>query len=99
MTNKKLRFPLFIIVILIAFFISSCVYKVPVEECLTEEPSGFLQGLMHGIILPFQFIISLFKTDLAIYDINNNGNWYNFGFVFGASMILGGGSKATCKKS
>jgi hypothetical protein len=26
-----------------------------------------------------------------VYEIHNNGNWYNCGFVLGAGVLLGGG--------
>lgn len=55
------------------------------------EPAGFWVGLWHGIIMPFTFIVSLFNPDIGIYESNNNGNWYNFGFVIGASGTGGGG--------
>lgn len=51
--------------------------------------AGFWPGLWHGLILPVSFIISLFKDDVGIYEIHNNGNWYNFGFVLGTSWIFG----------
>lgn len=53
--------------------------------------SGFWNGLWHGFISPFAFIVSLFTDDVNIYDVHNNGRWYNFGFLLGAMVILGGG--------
>jgi hypothetical protein len=55
------------------------------------EPAGFWAGLWHGSILPITFIVSLFKPGVGIYEIHNNGGWYNFGFVLGAASSLGGG--------
>ena len=57
------------------------------------KPAGFWAGLWHGSILPLAFIASLFKPGVGIYETHNNGGWYNFGFVLGASSALGGGSK------
>ncbi len=57
------------------------------------EPAGFWAGVWHGMILPFTFLVSLFKPGVGIYETNNNGGWYNFGFVLGASSSLGGGPK------
>jgi hypothetical protein len=34
-----------------------------------------------------------------IYEVHNNGNWYNFGFVFGLSIVFGSGSRATAPAS
>ena len=53
--------------------------------------AGFWQGLWHGVIAPFTFIVSLFSDNVHIYEVHNNGNWYNFGFLFGVTIILGGG--------
>jgi hypothetical protein len=55
------------------------------------EPAGFWAGLWHGLILPITFFISLFNPGVGIYETNNNGGWYNFGFLLGASSSLGGG--------
>ena len=57
------------------------------------KPAGFWAGLWHGTILPFTFLVSLFNSDVGLYETHNNGGWYNFGFILGASSSLGGGSK------
>jgi hypothetical protein len=59
------------------------------------EIAGFWQGLWHGFISPFTFLISLFKDDINIYEVYNNGGWYNFGFMFGVSIIFGGSGRQT----
>ncbi|MDY0231417.1 MAG: hypothetical protein RBR88_02925, partial [Candidatus Saccharicenans sp.] len=53
--------------------------------------AGFLSGLWHGFISPVTFIVSLFTKNVRIYEIHNNGGWYNFGFVLGAGLFLQGG--------
>jgi hypothetical protein len=53
-------------------------------------PAGFWAGLWHGLILPFTFLISLVITEVRIYEVNNNGRWYDFGFLFGVSLTWGG---------
>lgn len=57
----------------------------------TDHISGFWAGLWQGLILPISFVISLFTDSVSIYDVHNNGNWYDFGFVLGAILIPGGG--------
>ena len=52
--------------------------------------AGFLAGLWHGLILPITFIVSLFSLNVRIYEKNNSGRWYDFGFILGASSSLGG---------
>jgi 4-amino-4-deoxy-L-arabinose transferase-like glycosyltransferase len=53
--------------------------------------AGFWHGLWHGLIAPVTFIISLFSRTVQMYEVHNNGNWYNFGFLLGMMIILGGG--------
>lgn len=57
----------------------------------TDSVAGFWLGLWHGIISPITFLISLFTDDVNIYEVYNNGNWYDFGFVLGAGILFGGG--------
>jgi len=55
------------------------------------ESAGFWLGLWHGIISPVTFVISLFNEKVSIYEVHNDGNWYDFGFVLGAGILFGGG--------
>lgn len=59
------------------------------------EVAGFWNGLWHGIIAPVTFIISLFSDNVEMYEVHNNGGWYNFGFLFGMMIIFGGGGGGT----
>ena len=59
-----------------------------------KELAGFWLGLWHGIITPVTFVISLFNDNVNIYEVHNNGNWYDFGYVFGLSIVFGSGSRA-----
>ena len=54
--------------------------------------AGFWHGLWHGLIAPVTFIISLFTRSVHMYEVHNNGGWYNFGFLLGMMIIFGGGS-------
>jgi hypothetical protein len=56
------------------------------------EPAGFWDGFWHGFICPITFIISLFNSSVRIYEQNNRGRWYDFGFVLGSGFTIGGGS-------
>jgi hypothetical protein len=53
--------------------------------------AGFWIGLWQGFIAPFVLVVSLFKSNLNIYEIHNNGAWYNFGYLFGLACFFGGG--------
>ncbi len=74
---------------------AGCADVTPIENCIVDEPSGFLGGLWHGLIAPLSFIGSLFIDDIAMYAVNNNGGLYDFGFVIGAGILFGGSGKAT----
>jgi hypothetical protein len=54
--------------------------------------AGFWRGLWNGIIAPVTFVISLFNANVQMYEVHNNGGWYNFGFLLGISSIFGGGA-------
>ena len=83
--------PLFLLLI---FLLSGCADVTSVQECVYGTPYGFWGALWHGIIAPFSFVGSLFFEDIAMYAVNNNGGWYNFGFVLGAGILSFGSHKA-----
>lgn len=55
---------------------------------IIPEGAGFFMGFWHGLILPFSFIASLFTDTVSIYEVKNNGGFYDFGFVWGAGSLL-----------
>lgn len=57
----------------------------------SDAPAGFWLGLWHGAIIPVTFVISLFNDNVSVYEVHNSGNWYDFGFVLGILIVLGGG--------
>ncbi len=61
--------------------------------------AGFWMGLWHGIIAPVTFVISLFSNSVTVFEVYNNGGWYTFGFLIGASMTLGGSGGAASRRS
>jgi hypothetical protein len=70
----------------------------PGNERFDEKPAGFWAGLWHGFICVFTFIIGLFTNKVTMFEVNNSGNWYNFGFLIGAAIFLGGSCGPSCKK-
>jgi hypothetical protein len=66
--------------------VSSCAHQPSPE---VYDPPGFFSGLLHGFLIFFSFIGSIF-TDARIYSFPNSGGWYDFGYLIGASMFLGG---------
>ena len=89
------------LLVLFALLASAC---APTPNELVNTPdqddqiAGFWRGLWHGIISPFAFIVSLFSDNVGIYEVHNNGNWYNFGFMFGVSIIFGGSGGGAARR-
>jgi hypothetical protein len=46
---------------------------------------GFFTGLLHGLIIFFSLIASIF-WDVRIYAFPNSGGWYDFGFFIGVAL-------------
>ncbi|MBN2543990.1 hypothetical protein JXI42_14115 [bacterium] len=89
-----MRTILLCIIFIAALLLISCaagynsLEKVPNDE---GEIAGFWLGLWHGLIAPVTFIISLFTDKVHFYQVYNNGNWYNIGFILGAGILGQGG--------
>jgi hypothetical protein len=58
------------------------------------DPAGFWLGLWQGLISPITSIVSLFTTKVNIYEVQNNGNWYDFGFMLGVACAFSSGGWA-----
>ena len=52
--------------------------------------AGFWLGIWHGVIAPVTFVISLFSERVHLYEVHNNGGWYNFGFMIGLWISVAG---------
>ncbi len=55
------------------------------------DAAGFLTGWWQGFTVLFTFLWSLFNDNVAIYEVNNSGGWYDFGYLLGIMMFWGGG--------
>ena len=87
MTGSRLRAALLLVGAVVV--LAACAAG-PNDATGTGEDAGFWLGLWHGFISPVTFVISLFTDEVNIYEVQNNGNWYDFGFMFGISMAFGG---------
>ena len=100
MTKKRLL--LVFIAILAMFLLAGCAAGTNPTVDIPDvdgKSAGFWSGLWHGVISPITFIISLFSDNVNIYEVYNSGNWYDFGFMLGVSIIFGGGARAAKRKS
>jgi hypothetical protein len=97
MNPRRLLPTLFVLVLLLA----ACSAGANPETGIAAadgDVAGFWMGLWHGLIAPVTFLISLFKDTVNVYDVHNNGNWYDFGFMFGLSISLGGSSRSAKRR-
>ncbi|MGZ4936231.1 MAG: hypothetical protein ACXV4C_06740, partial [Halobacteriota archaeon] len=58
---------------------------------LSGAPAGFWLGLWQGLIVFLSFIASWFDNNIVLYQVNNNGFWYNLGYIIGLIIIGAGG--------
>ena len=88
-----MKWPPLIVWVLVSgmLFLTACADSIPDPD----TQYGFLSGLIHGFILPFSFVVSIFDNDVAIYGIPNTGVWYDLEFLLGAGAILGGGGRGS----
>lgn len=85
------------LLVLVAILMSGC--AAGTARFSAEQPAGFWAGLWHGAISVVTLIIHIFNSGVSVYEINNIGGWYDFGFLLGVICIWGGGSKASCSRS
>ena len=77
--------PIWLIGILL--LLTGCADSMTFEQAAEAEKVGFWHGLWHGLIIIFAWLGSLASDEIAVYAINNNGGWYDFGFVLGVGGI------------
>lgn len=92
----------FIIIMAVFLILTACAagpneaLNVPSTDNLVI--AGFWRGLWQGIIAPVTFFISLFTDKINLYEVHNNGGWYDLGFVIGAGIMFGGGGRASRRR-
>jgi hypothetical protein len=79
-------------VVLALLTLSACAAGPNAMVDTGPDPAGFWLGLWQGMISPITFLISLFTPEVNIYEVQNNGNWYDFGFMLGVVIAFGGGA-------
>ena len=74
-----------ILIIVLITFLAGCLPDISTD--LQESQAGFFLGIWHGWIAPVSLIASIFNKDITIFESNNTGFWYGFGFYI---AIIGG---------
>jgi hypothetical protein len=50
--------------------------------------AGVWMGIWHGVISPVTLVISFFNKGVQMYEVHNNGNQYNLGFLLGVAIVF-----------
>lgn len=89
MTKRTARIIAIIALVIISTVIlTSC---FPGDGVNTDKKkAGFFTGIWHGWIAPFSLIYSIFNKNIGIYEVNNTGFWYNFGYYIAIISGFGG---------
>ncbi|MFH1295331.1 MAG: hypothetical protein ABIH84_02015 [bacterium] len=85
------------LVVLLSMALAACGTANPMKGVALEETGkvyGFWNGLWDGFTAIFAFIGNLFGGHWGIYQVHNNGNWYDFGFLLGIGGFSGGASSS-----
>ena len=90
MKKRRILGMIIIAMVVAIFALTGCADVSHVQECLpqTEHTYGFWGGTWHGMIMVPSFIGSLIWDDVAVYAVNNDGGWYNFGYVGGFFFMV-----------
>jgi hypothetical protein len=98
MISSKYRIiNLFFMVVPLILLLTSC--SAGNARFTQEAPAGFWWGLWHGIISVISLMIHIFNEHVVVYEIDNTGGWYDFGFLLGVILVWGGGCHASCKST
>ncbi len=78
----------FILIVITAFLLTSC---IPGDgKHTTNKPAGFFWGVWHGWIAPVSVVVGIFNHDIRVYETQNTGWWYDFGFYIAVISGFGG---------
>ena len=73
-------------IVLLALVVTAC---APGSDnfAAANQQANLIHGVWHGWIAPFTLIWQIFNSDVRVYEPNNVGWWYDFGFYV---AIVGG---------
>jgi hypothetical protein len=83
-----------LLAVALAALVPGCAHQPPP---LPIDSPGFFSGLLHGFLVLFSLVASVFG-DVRIYAFPNSGFWYDLGFFLGASAFLGGGARSARRR-
>ena len=71
--------------------LSACARQSLAGAVAADAP-GFFRGLWDGFIFIWSWLVSLFVPEVAVYQVPNNGGWYDFGYFLGI-VVFGAGAR------
>ena len=83
----KRKWMLGLIAVLAVVSLSGC---FPGGSASAAREAGFFTGVWHGWIAPLSLILSAFEPQFGVYEVNNVGWWYDFGFYMAIIAGFGG---------
>jgi hypothetical protein len=95
MIQSKQRTLNFLAIAILTLLLTSC--AAGNAQFTQDTPAGFWWGLWHGIISVISLVVHIFNESVVIYETDNTGGWYDFGFLLGVILVWGGGCHASCK--
>ena len=86
-------------ILLLALLMITLTGCLPGSARFTEHQhiAGFFSGIWHGWLAPISLILGIFNDHIRIYEVNNTGWWYDFGFYIAVISGFGGLSLARRK--
>jgi hypothetical protein len=78
----------FLICLAVAFVLVGCTAGDP--RFTADSPAGFWMGLWHGLISLVTLIVGIFDDRVRVYEVDNTGGLYDFGFWLGIVIMAGG---------
>ncbi|MEI7827086.1 MAG: hypothetical protein WCI87_04725 [Euryarchaeota archaeon] len=91
--------PLFVLiglaVVAVAIYITVYHVGMPTRDVnLSGAPANFWLGLWQGLIICLSFIASWFDNNIVLYQVHNDGFWYNLGYIIALFVSVGGSGGA-----
>lgn len=100
MKSRKV-FLIVLVLILLSVLLTACGQPNPMKNVpdATGSVYGFWNGLWDGLTVAWAFIANLFGGQYGLYETHNNGGWYDFGYLLGLMLTLGGSASVSVRRS
>lgn len=59
-------------------------------SCTAADPAGFWSGIWHGWVAPVSLVWGLLDPAVRVYEAQNTGWWYDFGYYMAIISGFGG---------